>query len=424
MFHPFSYNNSTSKDNKYKNNNLYNIQLKEFGQTPEQIFFKPHPKKYSNKINEIQIQIKQEINNLSNENKKEIVENKNKENNKNEIIILNEEKEKKDIDDKKEGIDIIKNNYNNKLSKSFPVKSDIDYKLKKQYKSTQKYDDKEIITGTILPESNLIVTGNNNGQLNIYYYYSGEISKYFSLFHEIKNINAIDKETIIYSSEYSINTFDISLGKNIWTFYAHDTQINSLYYDSNNKNIISCTKNGIIHVYDFKHRSSIPNISHFLFEENNIISSDYNSENKFFYSLGEEGNINILNIFDNEEIYNYNLNINNNRPNSISANLNNLNQFIIGFEKGFKIYDVRSFDFVEDWTKNLEFKVEKCIIDNNNILIQNEFGLILYDYKERKKIGERILKNKIGFFNFIDDKKGDTKIVYGDQIGNVFYSMN
>ena len=104
--------------------------------------------------------------------------------------------------------------------------------------------------------------------------------------------------------------------------------------------------------------------------------------------------------------------------------MNNLNQFIIGFEKGFKIFDVRSFDFVEDWTKNLEFKVEKCIIDNNNILIQNEFGLILYDYKERKKIGERILKNKIGFFNFIDDKKGDTKIVYGDQIGNVFYSMN
>ena len=137
-----------------------------------------------------------------------------------------------------------------------------------------------------------------------------EIAKYFSLFHEIKNINAIDKETIIYSSEYSINIFDISLGKIIWTFYAHETEINSLYYDENNKNIISCTNKGIIHVYDFKRKSTIPYISHFLFDENNIISTDYNSENKFFYSLGENGNINIINIFDNEEIYNYTIDMN------------------------------------------------------------------------------------------------------------------
>ena len=40
-----------NKDNK--KNHLNNIQLKEFGQTPEQLFFKPHPKKYSKKIVEI-----------------------------------------------------------------------------------------------------------------------------------------------------------------------------------------------------------------------------------------------------------------------------------------------------------------------------------------------------------------------------------
>ena len=244
------------------------------------------------------------------------------------------------------------------------------------------------------------------------------------MFHEIKNINSIDKETIIYSSEYSINTFDISLGKIIWTFYAHETNIYSLYYDEINKNIISCTKNGIIHVYDFKRKSSVPHISHFLFDENNIISTDYNSENKFFYSLGENGNINILNIYDNKEIYNYNIDLDKNKPNSISANLNNINQFIIGFERGFKIFDVRNCSCVEDWTNDLDFKVKKCIIDNSNILIQNEFGLILYNYKEKKKIGERILKNKIGFFKFIDNKKGDSKIVYGEEKGNISYSMN
>ena len=81
----------------------------------------------------------------------------------------------------------------NKSFKPFKIKSDIDLKLNKKYKSVQKYDDISAITGTILPESNLILTGNTEGQLNIYYYYSGEISKQFSLFHEIKNINPVEK---------------------------------------------------------------------------------------------------------------------------------------------------------------------------------------------------------------------------------------
>ena len=107
---------------------------------------------------------------------------------------------------------------------------------------------------------------------------------------------------------------------------------------------------------------------------------------------------------------------------SICANHKNLNEFIIGYEKGFKIFDIRNYNCVEDWT-DLNFKVDKCIIDSNNILIQNEFGLFLYDYKQKEKIGERILKEKIGFFDFISNENEDTKIVYGDEQGNVFYSM-
>ena len=47
---------------------------------------------------------------------------------------------------------------------------------------------------------------------------------------------------------------------------------------------------------------------------------------------------------------------------------------------------------------------------------------MLYDYKEKKKLGERILKDKIGFFSFINYQNEETKIIYGDQNGNVFYS--
>ena len=405
--------------------------MKEFGQTPEQLFFKPHPKKYSNKIQEIQITTEDKI--IKNE--KSIIKEKLEENIvRNEInekvISLDKNNEIKDIVEEKGQINEEKQqekneiNFNimNKSFKPFKIKSDIDLKLNKKYKSVQKYDDISAITGTILPESNLILTGNTEGQLNIYYYYSGEISKQFSLFHEIKNINPVDKKTIIYSSDYSINIFDVELGKNIWAFYAHDTNINSLFFDEKYQNIISSTKRGIIHVWDYKHKSSIPFISHFLFDETNIISSDYNSEIKFFYSLGEKGDINILNIFEDEEIYKWKLDKNESRPNSISANLKNLNQFIIGFEKGFKIFDIRNFGVVEDWTDDLNCRIEKCIIDNNHILAQNELGIMLYDYKEKKKLGERLLKDKIGFFSFINYQNEETKIIYGDQIGNVFYS--
>ena len=405
--------------------------MKEFGQTPEQLFFKPHPKKYSNKIQEIQITTEDKI--IKNE--KSIIKEKLEENIvRNEInekdISLDNNNEIKDKVEEKGQINEEKQqekneiNFNimNKSFKPFKIKSDIDLKLNKKYKSVQKYDDISAITGTILPESNLILTGNTEGQLNIYYYYSGEISKQFSLFHEIKNINPVDKKTIIYSSDYSINIFDVELGKNIWAFYAHDTNINSLFFDEKYQNIISSTKNGIIHVWDYKHKSSIPFISHFLFDETNIISSDFNKEIKFFYSLGEKGDINILNIFEDEEIYKWKLDKNESRPNSISANLKNLNQFIIGFEKGFKIFDIRNFGVVEDWTDDLNCRIEKCIIDNNHILAQNELGIMLYDYKEKKKLGERLLKDKIGFFSFINYQNEETKIIYGDQIGNVFYS--
>ena len=410
--------------------------MKEFGQTPEQLFFKPHPKKYSNKIQEIQIKTEDKIiKNEKKENEKGIIKEKLEENIvRNEInekvISLDKNNEIKDKVEEKGQINEEKQqekneiNFNimNKSFKPFKIKSDIDLKLNKKYKSVQKYDDISAITGTILPESNLILTGNTEGQLNIYYYYSGEISKQFSLFHEIKNINPVDKKTIIYSSDYSINIFDVELGKNIWAFYAHDTNINSLFFDEKYQNIISSTKNGIIHVWDYKHKSSIPFISHFLFDETNIISSDFNKEIKFFYSLGEKGDINILNIFEDEEIYKWKLDKNESRPNSISANLKNLNQFIIGFEKGFKIFDIRNFGVVEDWTDDLNCRIEKCIIDNNHILAQNELGIMLYDYKEKKKLGERLLKDKIGFFSFINYQNEETKIIYGDQIGNVFYS--
>ena len=300
---------------------------------------------------------------------------------------------------------------------------DIDLKLKKKYKSIKKFDNCKLISGTIFQETNLIISGGINGHLNIYDYYSGEIIKSYSLSNPIENINSINKNNLIaYSSDYSINTFNISLGKNISSFYAHDTKILKLFYDEKYKNLISCTRSGIVHTWDINQNSEIPSFSHFLFDQSKIINVDYNENTQFFYSLDEEGKFSILNIYNEEEIYIWEEENKANKAISISPNLKNLNEFIIGYEKGFKIFDVRNFKCVEDWTNDINFKVNKCFIDRDSILVESELQICLLDYKEKKTIGERKSKDKIEFFNFYKYDKNETRIIYGDEIGNVFYS--
>ena len=81
--------------------------------------------------------------------------------------ISNNEKdmkqEKNIVKEEKKEI-VIESSY--KKFKPFPIKLNNDFKLKKKYKSVQNYDNIQVITGTILPESNLILSGNIEGQLN------------------------------------------------------------------------------------------------------------------------------------------------------------------------------------------------------------------------------------------------------------------
>ena len=240
----------------------------------------------------------------------------------------------------------------------------------------------------------------------------------------IENINSINKSnTIIYSSEYCINFFNISQGKNTSSFYAHDTKILYLFFDEKSNNILSISKEGIVYIWDANQKLEIPKFSHFLFEQNILINCNFNKDSQFLYTLDKERRISILNIYNDEEIYNWEENDKKIKPISISSNLNNINEFIIGYEKGFKIFDVRNYKCIEDWTNTLDSEVNKCIVDSNNILVENEFGLKLIDYHEKKLIGERKLKDKITFFDFYSYSKNDTRIVYGDEKGNIFYSV-
>ena len=55
-------------------------------------------------------------------------------------------------------------------------------------------------------------------------------------------------------------------------------------------------------------------------------------------------------------------------------------------------------------------------------MIQNDYEIKLFDYKEKKLINERKSKDKIEFFNYYNFSNNDTRIIYGDEKGNIFYS--
>ena len=78
---------------------------------------------------------------------------------------------------------------------------------------------------------------------------------------------------------------------------------------------------------------------------------------------------------------------------------------------------------MEDYSDSIDFKVNKCVIDASNSLLVNEYGLEIFDYKDKKIISERKSEDRIEFLNFYNYSKDDTRIIYGDEKGNIFYSV-
>ena len=478
MFHPLSYSNNRDDG---KMSSLNNIQLKEFGQTPEQLFIKPHPKKYSNKIIDISITLKNlnEDNSIKNNNieKKEknmkndekennnsnisndIIENKDDKKinnineeintstiensinqNSNDNIKINEDNKSNNKSEIKENDENNINNNtissednneddisnNNNFIKTFPIKSNINFDLNKEYKRVNKFNEKSITSGTILQGINLIIAGAIDGHLNIYDYYSGEITKIFLLSCPINNICSINTMSLIaYSSNCSINIFNTDYGKNIFSYFAQEKEVMNFFFNENNNKIISCSNNGIINVWNIEQKSSFPDNTHFLFDVNKLNYVDYNSETNLFYCLDDSGKISIFDVNENDDnIINFEIEKNYN-VNFISCNPKNLNEFILGCDNGFKIFDIRNNSkCVENFSGGeFDMNVKKCILDNEIILMQNENVIKLVDYNSKSVIKEIKPSAKIEFFNIYNLSKGKTRTIYGCENGDLFYSV-
>ena len=180
-------------------------------------------------------------------------------------------------------------------------------------------------------------------------------------------------------------------------------------------------------------QNKIPIESKFLFNLNKVIYSSFNKEINYYYALDNEGNISINKIMSlNEEIYNGKITFENNNPLCIKSNNYNLNQFFIGFEKGIKIFDIRTFKCID--FLNFGKNVKNIINDNKYILYNNdeEIKIILYNTKELINISEQniILNdfdnkiNKISNINFFYNLQNKIDMLLVPLInGDLYYSL-
>ena len=167
----------------------------------------------------------------------------------------------------------------------------------------------------------------------------------------------------------------------------------------------------------------------FFFDQNKIISSFYNEENSLYYSLDDCGFISINHIKTRKDkIYKGQLNnINNkNKPISIFNDYYNINQFIIGYEKGIKIFDLRNFKLINEFNEGEN--VNYIINDSTKFILFNNYYMDVYNYDFEK--GSLEIREKLNDFGKISYVKGniispnEIFIFIGNENGDLIYFPN
>ena len=436
LFHPLCYGNDEYFNlNDKEQKKIIKIQINEFGKVPFQLFKEKHPKKFSNKIKELNPFISNDKI-IENNNKNKEIEDKEK--NKEIKITFNEKKqiENKILKDKEF---ILSDNHQEKINElkskktTFEIKTDLNYNLfKNKFSLLKNFHNNSILCSTILSENKLFVTGGKDGYIKIFDFFQKEIYKEFFYQNYISSITNInDKNLIALSYGSLIDIINIQLGKKISSFYGSEIFIKNLFSFDNF--LINDNEVGILNVWDMNSQNKIPIESKFLFNLNKVIYSSFNKEINYYYALDNEGNISINKIMSlNEEIYNGKIKFENNNPLCIKCNNYNLNQFFIGFEKGIKIFDIRTFKCID--FLNFGKNVKNIINDNKYILYNNdeEIKIILYNTKELINISEQniILNdfdnkvNKISNINFFYNLQNKIDMLLVPLInGDLYYSL-
>ena len=398
LFHPSAYATEEDLKNKSKNEiKLLETQTREFGICPTQIFFYPHPKKFSKfedyKEFFTQLEHDSKINNLLNFN-----------NDLNNNIFSN-------TNDKEEGLN---------------------YHFEKiNFKKLQKHHKQKITSMCYLKNSKILSTGSEDGFIKLYDIENNKTKRManvsnlsLSTMKEINDNNLI----AIGSSDNEVYILNTTLCKAIFKIQAHEDSIISLFINKNKKLLITDGADSTYKLWDISNQKKMVPIQVFYDAESTIISCDYREDDDCHICIDTERNLILRRISNNKDELVFKSNLEDKSMNFVGLNKLNLNEYYVASNKKFCLYDIRNNKVINTYDKI--GKICYAVNDNNNRLFYTDEKIVMYKVMENTELNCVQEWKDLGviscgmFYNVINDDGSNNKVVCaGNENGDVYYSV-
>lgn len=248
----------------------------------------------------------------------------------------------------------------------------------------------------------------------------------------ITSMTSLNASSIIALSQGdSATIINFQLSKTVSHFYASPTPIMNLFSYHIANLLITDSSDGVINFWDTGKLSKIPTNSSFLLNEEPVISSDYNSDSSLYYALDAQGKAYLNSvksycddIFEGNVWEEYK-----EKPIFIKGDRVNFNQFVVGYEKGIKYFDIRNFKCVKEL--NNGNNVMNIVNDSKEVLIIEKNNIELWNLNMNESSNEGGLLQKWTQFNnivhsnfniFYHNNEKNSMIILGMYNGDVYYS--
>ena len=382
LFHPSTYEDGADFFNKNEDEiRIIQLQTREFGICPKQLFLGPHPKKFSKSINEIYLNPK-DIENIKIEEFKNSSEKKNGEN----TINFNLDK-----------IDFQCLNHHHK---------------------------QKVSSISVLSEVQLLATGCQDGNLKLYDLKTNRtkrISKISDLsLNSITNLNSNNSIAIggADNKVYIVNTI---LCRATSKFEAHDDSIVNIFYSKNLKKLITDGMDSNYKLWDISEKTPI---KVYYDTESQIISCDFRTEDDFHICLDNDKYL-VIRKIDTINTDCYKIVLDDKTTSFVKFNKYNLNEYVVGSKTKFNVYDFRTNKIIESY-ENFG-RVNLFESDSTHNLISNKQSLFLTKssnceiIKEWNELGE-ISSLYMEGYKEKESNDNVSIVIIGNEKGDVYYS--
>lgn len=275
-----------------------------------------------------------------------------------------------------------------------------------------------------MPDSQLLLTGSNEGNLKIYDVKTGGVKRLLQVTNlgltsitELNDSNSV----IVGSANNKIYIVNTTLGKATSSFDAHEDSVVGVFYSQKLNKIISDGKDSVYKIWDVNKK--IPLQSYFD-TDSPIITCDYRDEDGMHMCIDSDGAFALRNMVTDKIVLKFNMDY----SNFYCARFDptDLNKYYIANETSLDIFDLRMNRLVEsisDWNDAKLFTNEGnyfLVADQeNDALSLREYGNYGDYLSKFEKLG------KVSHIRYRNIKNKQMQVIIcGNKDGDVFYQID